>query len=181
MAQTIIDQPRANHQEEWHPIPGYQGIYSASSIGRIRRDLASSNTPAGHILKPNLTRCGYLVIGLCAGGRKTYHTVHSLIALTFIGARPPGHQINHRDGIKLHNQIENLEYVTPKENKAHASGMGLSARGERCHKAKLTADDVREVRRLSGPEHSYSKLAARYGVTKGLIGMIKRRTIWTHI
>jgi transposase len=100
-------------QEVWRDIPGWEGLYQASTWGRIRRL---------NILKPSLTSgTGYPAVGLPAEsvGKHTTskrHHVHALVALTFIGPRPLGMHIDHKDGNRENAEPENLEYVTPKEN-----------------------------------------------------------------
>lgn len=93
-------------------IPGYEGIYRATSSGKIY----SIRTWKERIPIKGV----YLMITLSNKGRNKMFTVHSLIALTFIGERPHGYQVNHKDGDKHNNNADNLEYVTPSENGLHA-------------------------------------------------------------
>lgn len=93
-------------------IPGYEGIYRASSSGKIY----SIKTWKERVTINSV----YLMITLSNKGRNKMFTVHSLIALTFLGDRPQGMHINHKDGDKHNNNIENLEYVTRSENMIHA-------------------------------------------------------------
>lgn len=107
--------------ETWMPIAGFEGRYSVSSLGRIRR-LEGKWSPRGdRLLQPSLSPNGYPQIRL---GRKTF-AIHRLVARAFIGLCAPGLQVNHRDGDKANNAVVNLEYVTMLENHAHAHRMGL--------------------------------------------------------
>lgn len=112
------------------PIPGYEGRYSVCPDGRIyshRRELHMTSHVGNH---------GYLIVKLFDGERKSTQTVHKLVALAYYGERPPGDiHVNHKDGNKLNNRPENLEYVTRSKNCKHAVKHGLS-------KVPLRKDDV---------------------------------------
>ena len=111
--------------EEWRPVVGYEGVYSISNIGRVRRDLASRGSRAGYILKQSIMSSnGYYRVGLVFRGKQVTRTVHSLIAEAFLGPSL-GRCVNHKDGLKTHNDWRNLEYVTLAENNLHAHAIGL--------------------------------------------------------
>lgn len=119
--------------EEWRAIPGYSH-YSASSLGRIRRETASPRAVAGYIKR--LSNDGrYGITRLYAdSGMLHSRRVHILVALAWLGVKPtPEHEVNHINGDKLDNRPENLEYVTSYENEMHAKRHGLKASGERWH------------------------------------------------
>ncbi len=83
--------------------------YLISSVGRVKR-ISSSK-----ILKPKISADGYLIIGI---GKKMY-SLHNLVAREFIGPCPDKYQLNHKDGNKKNNKVDNLEYVTQSENIKH--------------------------------------------------------------
>ena len=98
--------------ETFAPIPGFPG-YAVSSRGAVRG-------PRGMLATPR-TNGGYATCTLRSRGRKITTTVQRLVLLAFIGPAPSGqHEANHKNGDKLDNSAENLEWVTPQENKAHA-------------------------------------------------------------
>lgn len=114
------------------PVPGYEGLYEACSSGRIWS--VERETVSGKHGKPLKYGGKYLDGGfagpykkavLCRDGKPWSATVHSVIALAFIGPRPEGLVINHIDGDKLNNRPENLEYCTLSENHIHARLAGL--------------------------------------------------------
>jgi len=121
-------------------VPGYEGLYEASSFGRVRRPpdwvpLGGGFGKPGRILSKSVHAKGYFYVNTRSRrGKKSSVTVHSLVAGAFLGPRPEGMVVNHRDGNKLNNKPSNLEWVTQKENDAHARRMGLTktARGEGC-------------------------------------------------
>src|SRR5271169_1445354 len=123
-----------NTIETWLNVPGYEGIYSVSSFGRIRRDRPGKGTcVVGRIMKTRLTPAGYPIVCLTGSepGVQTDHTVHKLVTTAFWGPCPPGKEVNHKDGDKSNPRLDNLEYITPKENHEHAARTGLKASGDR--------------------------------------------------
>src|SRR5574343_1294423 len=110
--------------EHWKPI--LDGDYEVSNQGRIKRIRASKGAKVGHMINLNVVRAEggrypYVHANLRYRGESRSFRVHSLVAAAFIGPRPAGAHINHKDGDPFNNYVENLEYVTPKENALHAS------------------------------------------------------------
>lgn len=113
------------------------------------------------------------------GARKKYY-VHRLVAEVFLGEIPEGMCVNHKDGDKSNNHVNNLEIVTRAENNRHAIETGLNKRwrGETHPMAKLTCLDVLEIReRVLGGERKES-LAVEFGVTGATISDVHRRVSW---
>jgi hypothetical protein len=136
-------------EEVWKDIPGFEGRYKVSNHGRVYSYVRGN----GRYLKPQ-DRDGYLVVFLFpkveSGYRQEKWDVHRLVMLAFVGPLPEGFHTNHKNGIRTENLLENLEYVTPKENSRHAAdvlGIVLGTRGEAHGKAKLTVEIVRMMRR----------------------------------
>lgn len=167
--------------EEWREIEGWP--YEVSSYGRVRRSTPACRTHPGRILKPSVTRSGYLRVWLSRNGTERQRfTVHRLVAGAFIGPAPIGHQVNHKNAVKADNRVDNLEYVTGARNREHAAEMDLLPRGDRHGRAKLTADDVRAIRhRYDGGGVSQIALANEYGVNQTMVGFIVRRVSWAHV
>lgn len=117
-------------QEKWRDIPGYEGSYQASNLGRIRSldrvitRAASSRRGAykaklkGRFIKPVKNTQGYMVVPL--GRSNSCARVHQLIAKTFIPNRDGKPMINHKNGDKSDNRVTNLEWCTNQENQIHA-------------------------------------------------------------
>lgn len=165
--------------EEWRAIPGTDGRYSVSSFGRVRSDWQG-----GAILAHSPDQKGYRIIRLSVPGSRPTFRVHRLVAMCFIGPRPDGMQINHKDGDKANNRPGNLEYVTGRDNIRHSWATGLHAaddrKGESHPGVKLTADDVRTIRAIY-PAKTITELAAVYGVTAANISSIVKRKTWKHL
>lgn len=142
-------------KEEWRPVVGFEGAYSVSNLGRVRRNIPEDNTYVGRILvlsKDSKKHFRYLRVHLVYGPIKKYCTVHSLVATSFLGPCPEKKQINHIDGVKINNRIENLEYVTQPENMSHAKRIGLLPHRTHCKQGheltpdNITSDDRRRCR-----------------------------------
>lgn len=163
--------------ELWVEILG--GAYAVSSLGRVERRLANGrNAKCGRILRQTKTPYGYLVVNLSVEGKARTVHIHKLVADAFLGKRPVGFHINHKDGNKCNNDAHNLEYVTPKANVRHAIGLGLHPRGERHGMAKLDKEQVKEIRALRRRGLGYSELADIYSVCPHHIGKIVRGELW---
>jgi hypothetical protein len=156
-------------EERWAAIPGFEGLYEVSSCGRVRRS-ASRMAPASYLLKPRRTWDGYVHYGLSKRRRYRHIKVHRLVALAFLGPPPfPGAHVAHFDGDKTNNHLPNLRWATPAENEAdkRRHGRCRGARpGERHHRAKLTAAQVAELRRLAATGRQFAALAPQFGVAR---------------
>lgn len=163
--------------ERWLPVVGYEGIYDVSDYGRIRRMKAACGTSVGRLLHPMMDTHGYLQVCLSYKNSQHMLKVHRLVAQAFIGAYPPGKEINHRDGVKTNNALPNIEYVTTSENQLHALDLGLSLRGENHYRAKLCEADVHAIRSLFG-EITQRSIAKKFGVKRTAISNIKSGKSW---
>lgn len=134
--------------EHWKPVVGFEGHYEVSNTGRI---YSVKNQKAMRPWGQN----GYFQTGICLKGVVYRKYIHELVAGAFIGTRPLGLDINHKDGYKRNNRPTNLEYVTRAENIRHAERTGLIKmnrfkRGRIAHNRKLTPEGVIRVRASAG-------------------------------
>ena len=103
-------------KEIWKDILGYEGYYQASNLGRIKR-LEGKYVPDERVLKPQKRPNGYLAITLSKDKRRITKSIHRIIMLAFMGESKL--TVNHIDGDKHNNRLENLEYVTSRDNIRH--------------------------------------------------------------
>lgn len=168
--------------ELWKPFR--HEYYEVSNLGRARRVKPGINHPQiGHILKPNVGKKGYVTISTCYHGRHKTYSLHVLVARKFLGQCPRGKQVNHIDLNKENNRWDNFEYLTSKKNIHHAieHGIKIGARLGDQRNAKLTAKEVRQIRKLhaTGKYHKKSKtLAKRFAITPDSIYRIITNRRW---
>ena len=114
-------------KERWKPIPGYEGRYEVSSWGRV----LSKRT--NKFLKPNVMNHGYACVHLYSGGKQTrvVKTIHQLVAIAFIPNPHDYREVNHKNFLRRDNRVENLEWVSRKENVQHALAAGRRVRPEK--------------------------------------------------
>lgn len=196
-------------KEIWKDIKGYEGLYQVSTFGRIKRIRFINNVTnklQNKLLSMNkYDNLGYRTICLCKNGETKYKRVHRIVAETFIPNSQNLPCINHKDGNKKNNNVENLEWCTYSYNTKHAMKNGLfnmekfrSATkqnikiaqksspvlkgGENNPKAILNEKDVLEIRRAySNKEMSSKQLSEKYGVHISTIQRILSRKTWSYL
>jgi len=167
--------------EIWKRIPNYS-LYEASTYGRLKT-FNWKGTGKEAIMKPALDGSGYYRTMLKRDDG-VIHTikVHRIIASTFL-EQGDKTEVNHKNGIKTDNNLDNLEWVTRSENIKHSFRIGLNSnKGEGSPTAKLKNEQVLEIRAKYKP-HVYTRkmLAKEYGVDHTCIKDIVNRRTWTHI
>ncbi len=122
---------------------------------------------------------GYSSINLQRDGRGTKTYVHILVCDAFHGPRPAGHEVAHLNGVRDDNRAENLRWATRAENHHDKRGHGTHIQGEDIPWAKLTEDNVREIKSL--PHLSTVELGRRYNVNPSAIWFIRSGRNWKHV
>jgi NUMOD4 motif-containing protein/HNH endonuclease len=170
--------------ERWLPIEGFEGIYEVSDLGRVRRVFTRKATKykAGHILTPTRHRSGYRKVILSNAPAKSQRTMHAIVARAFLGPRPDGCDINHKNGNKTDNRADNLEYISRMGNIHHAMNvLGHSNAGERHGQATLTKEKVVAIRSLRERGKTLSEIANQFGICFQTVSCIARRKSWKHV
>jgi hypothetical protein len=152
--------------EEWRSVVGYEADYEVSDRGRIRAYRHGRWRTKAKLLKPRQHPAGYLIISLSRGGKKKYFYLHNVIAAAFLGPKPSGYEVHHKNHVKTDNSIANLVYCTPSENIREMYRCGPAP----C--SKLSADQVREIRLLL-PTATSAVIAKRFGVPWNTIHKIR--------
>lgn len=167
--------------EKWKQITFLKGNYSASTLGRIRRNYGEyeSKMPNGTMRKTTLPEKILTCNKLSAKGYLRVHIdnrvwfIHTLIAKTWLQEHKDKPQVNHKNGVKIDNRVENLEWVSNKENRAHAKALGLIA----CRKNGFgTPIDIckKIIDKYSTGKFLQKELAKEYGVCQQTISTILR-------
>lgn len=120
--------------EEWKDIEGYEGYYEISTLGNVR------NVKTNHILTGDTNNIGYRRITLYVPKKKRFF-IHRLVAKHFCEGYKEGLVVNHKDGNKLNNSKENLEWVTRSENDKHAYKLQLRKPNPCTFKHKIAGYD----------------------------------------
>jgi hypothetical protein len=131
-----------------------------------------------------LNRKGYPTANLRRDAKRQTIPVHKLVATAFIGPRPAGKEINHRDGNKANNALPNLEYLTPSENMRHSYRvLGRKVAPRRYGSAHvgsiLKEEQVLEILQRSAGGETQVAIAACFGVTQTLISQIVLGKAWS--
>jgi hypothetical protein len=164
--------------------------YEVSNLGRVRSiDRKVNSISGGRTIKSKMIKFwydkdGYARVTLHFKGSKKHYMVHRLVALSFIENPDNKPTVNHKDGDKINNNIDNLEWSTYKEQINHADDNNLRVmpNGENWYNAKLTEDKVREIFYLyKSGKYSQRKLAEIYGVSTGAIQGITYKKSWKHL
>jgi hypothetical protein len=169
--------------ETWRAIPGYDGWYEVSDLGRVRswkrhpgRSGRLGRRTEPRILTPVLGSAGRLQIAL-TDPVKTWK-IHRLVALTFLGPRPEGQEIAHANSDKLDNRLSNLRYTTHVDNLKDEILNGVPRPVSSLGRPKLDADSVRQIR-ASG--ESNDTLAGAFGVGNRAIRDIRAGRTWPEV
>ena len=138
----------------------------------ITREGEVINLKWGRKVKPQPNGKGYLRVVI---GKKRYF-VHRLVAERYVPNPDGKDQINHKDGNKLNNNADNLEWVTNQENRDHAMSNNLHICGERCPWSKLTQKDVDYIR--DHRDMTKTALAEMFSVSRATIRNIQNGKSW---
>lgn len=171
--------------EEWRAV-AENTYYEVSNTGKVkslarivmRRNGTPYRTKDRLLAIASLPK-GYRFVSLYDESGDRQHYVHRLVAGAFIGPCPAGHEVNHIDGDKSNNCVENLEYVTRAGNMAHAKAMGRAGLcGEKNYACKYTEDQIRRGYELVKSGAEYREAAAAVGVNHDALEAACRGVNW---
>lgn len=173
--------------EIWKDIKGFEGIYRISSLGKVESlDRLMRNASGGlskfrgKILKSQHTKDGYLCVRLKKNFKINF-TIHRLAALAFIPNPENKDTVNHKNGIKTDNRVENLEWATRSENQHHAFSTGLrSHKGQKSPTSILTESQAIEIKYGYKDLKQY-QIAKIYNINKNTVSDIRTGKKWRHI
>jgi len=158
-------------------IKGFEN-YAVDDQGNIF-SLPKKTRKGIRILKSSVGKNGYPMLDLCKDGKIKRFLVHRLIAQTLLPNPNNKEQVNHINGNKLDNRLENLEWNTRSENQKHAIKIGLrSAKGEKNSQSKITEQDVLYIRKS---EEKGSILAKKFNISHSSICDIRKGRSWSYL
>lgn len=136
----------------------------------------------GKLLKPQVNG-SYFAVDLPIGcGKYKRATIHRLVAVAFLENKDNKPQVNHKDGNKFNNNVDNLEWVTRSENMKHAYDVLLNSHfGERNTQSKLTSNDVLDIVNKRSNGTNLSEISSIYGISPSTICDIMSGRSWSHI
>lgn len=191
MTDIDLDENRNYNEEIWHKIiyDDLKGDYSVSNMGRVR------NNTTEKVLKPWITNKGYLAIYLPAkkktGKKVCRFTIRWLVLAMFTDEHEKIYDsrwiVNHKDGIKHHSYLSNLEWVTYSGNYNHAIENGLCNNyGDETKNSSHTSEEVRKIAELLVLDKSYQEIIEIMGYennfnTRNFLSSIGTRTKWKNI
>lgn len=175
------------NDERWCDVAAWEGLYQVSDRGRVKSLPRVRKDRAGKVRRwPGkqlaLVRDGngYLRVNLSDLGRREARCVHGLVAEAFIGSRPESMDVCHNDGNRDNNALSNLRYGTALENQRDRRAHRTDPVGSRNGRAKLTENDVRNIRSLRG-SISNLELSRKYGVDNSVIYRIQNHELWRSV
>lgn len=162
------------------PIKGFEGLYEVDDNGNIYTTRRQGS--AGGIVKAVFSTGGYARVKLSVCSKRLTLLVHRIVAEAFI---PNPHNypcVNHKDGNKRNNSVENLEWCTYSQNMKHAVSHGLAKipglNGDKSPARKVSWEIVREIRKRYSDGETFSKLGKDYGISKEQVINIVKRKNW---
>lgn len=187
--------------EIWTSVCDYEGIYEVSNYGNVRsldrvvtRSDGNKRKFKGQVLKKIKDKQGYLVISMHNNSTPKSRRIHRLVAEAFIPNPLNKRTINHIDGNKTNNRIDNLEWATQSENTLHAyknrlknpssPNVNKNLQGERHGMSKLKESDVLFIRmncKKNGGLLTDFELATKFDVNRSVINSVINRRTWKHI
>jgi len=156
--------------------------YKITVDGKI---YSTKRTKVPKLLKTPRDRYGYFKITLLQNGIRYYKTVHRLVAETYLENPNNLPQVNHIDGNKLNNNVDNLEWCTNLYNMRHAHSNGLidynKISGINCYISNLTQENVIQIRVMVKQEIPYKIIAKKFNISKSTISRIKLKQAYKNI
>lgn len=163
-------------------INGIETQYEISNKGNVR------NFKTNKILQPEVSNCGYLRVGMYyVKDGKRYHihgSVHRLVALAFIPNPDNLPQVNHKDGDKTNNKVNNLEWSSPSDNDYHAYATGLKKRiyGENSHLHKYSRESIEKVCKLmESGKYVLREISDITNVPVAMLCRVRLRKSWCNV
>lgn len=186
---SVIDSTtEATTEEIWKPVIGYEGIYSVSNRGRVRREIDGGGPfkkrhKAGTMLNPTTEKpSGRQIVILCKNAVRNRQKVHTLVLTAFVGPRPEGMIACHfPDRNPANNRIENLRWDTHAANTKDMFAHGTARIGEKNHNTKITSQIAMTIKRHIRNGLADAQIARLLKIHRRFPCDIRRGKTWKHI
>lgn len=166
--------------EIWKDVVGYEGFYQVSNFGNVK-SLGNEFSRKERFLKLSPQSKGYLTVVLQKNSTRKMVLVHRIVAEYFVDNAESKVQVNHINGIKTDNRVENLEWVSHRENLDHAIKNNLTLKGEENRNSKLKDIDVVKIHSLLQKKTTIKELSESYNVSYSTIDGIRTNRYWKHL
>lgn len=170
-------------EEVWKDVVGHEGLYEVSNLGRIRSlpRITTSRPMKGKLLSTATKDTKrYEKVCLSYNGNYKYYKVHQVVARAFIDNPENKPQINHIDGNRHNNKVDNLEWVTSTENNSRAKKHGMLL-GENHQNTNYTEEQIKEVKLMLKQGLKNIDIERVTGINHKRISEIKCGKVWSHI
>lgn len=174
----------------WRPVVGYENIYEVSNTGLVRslnhfveHSDGKHRIQKGRVLKTSISNKGYVQVSLSYRKNKFHTGVHRLVAAAFVGNPENKNQVNHKDGDKSNNLVDNLEWCTNQENVIHAVQHNLNNPnfGEKHHNCRLTNKQIIELKRKLTEGQTGASIAREYKMSAAAVSKINKGKTYKNI
>jgi hypothetical protein len=174
----------------WKPVKNYEDIYLVSNKGVVKsidhlviHKNGRNRIQKGRILKTSISKKGYVQVSLSKNNKRFHTGIHRVVAIAFIPNPNNLPQVNHKDGNKLNNEEDNLEWSTNSDNQLHAIVNNLTNPnyGENHHLAKFNNSEVKVLRELHKKGLSNKHLALCNGISQTAMSNILREKTYKNI
>ena len=165
----------------WKDVVGFEGKYKVNSSGVIK-SVVRKNRLTEIMKVQKVDKDGYMIVNLFKNGDAKQMKVHRVVAMAFIPNTFNKKQVNHINGIKNDNRLENLEWCTQSENMQHSYDNKLTKAsvGEKNGNSKLTTKDVEDMKKLR-KFMTYQELANVFSVSICQAHRIINNKRWKHV
>ena len=180
--QNVLLEAIEASEEIWKDIACFEGLYKISNRGNVIS--LHGKTKVGFRLKAHNNGTGYLFAALYSGGNQTNFLVHRLVAMAFVDNPDPKNkiQVNHINGMKHDNRVENLEWCTPQENSIHYFKTGnANHKGVKNTRAKLDEAGVRKIREMVLDRVPRKTISAAFKISVSTMHFISTGRSWGHL
>lgn len=176
-------------EEKWVDIQGYEGLYQISNHGNVRsldrpvrtilrNKMVSTRIVKGKNLKPKFNGTEYLGVILSKENKQKTLRINRLVGFHFLVKGENHTQVNHIDGNKFNNHVNNLEWCTAKENMKHAYEIGLRKGGQDCNLSKLTEVEVLQIVELKRQGKRSVDVSRAFNISVRTVNRILHGDMW---